>query len=187
MGTNLKDVYFCQMNRTTELSKKMSNRNIPSHQIGASYFGRPVDTYATLFPILDCHLPKSNEPAKFPVYDQHNMFNPGQGAPFNGFAKNVDVETVLRNTVHPLQKAPQSKYIPGTRSDLFHNQYLTQTTEKKNMKNNLLFQKQVFNNFNPNRCGLGYKLFNNHTRVQTKDLPFDGDDTRKNSNINNTN
>ena len=58
MGTNLKDVYFCQMNRTTELSKKMSNRNIPSHQMGASYFGRPVDTYATLFPILDCHLPK---------------------------------------------------------------------------------------------------------------------------------
>ena len=115
------------------------------------------------------------------------MFNPGQSAPFNGFSKNVDVETVLRNTVHPLQKAPQSKYIPSTKSDMFHNQYLTQTTEKKNMKNNLLFQKQVFNNFNPNRCGLGYKLFNNHTRVQTKDIPFDGDDTRKNSNINNTN
>ena len=38
MGNNLKDVYYCQMNRTTELSNRMASRNIPSHQMGAAYF-----------------------------------------------------------------------------------------------------------------------------------------------------
>ena len=55
------------------------------------------------------------------------------------------------------------------------------------MKNNLLFQKQNFSPFNPNRCNLGYKLFNNHTRIQTKDLPFLEEETRKKEPINNTN
>ncbi len=185
MGTNLHDVYYCQMDRNTELSSRMSNRNIPSHQIGQSYFGRPVDTYATLFPMLDCHLPSSVNHGKFPTYDQHKMFNPGQSAPFNGFAKNVDVETVLRNTIHPLQKAPQGKYIPDTKSDLFHNQYLTQTKKHQIMKNNLLFNQPQFSAFNPNKCNLGYKLFNNHTRVQTRDLPFKSNETRKTEKINN--
>jgi hypothetical protein len=172
MGTNLHDVYFCQMNRTTELSNKLFNRNIPSHQFGPNYFGRPVDTYATLFPMLDGHLPTSVNHGKFPVFDQQKMFNPCQSSPYNAFAKNIDIETTLRNTIHPLQKAPQSKYIPDTKSDLFHNQYLTQTEKKYNMKNNLLFQKQNFSPFNPNRCNIGHKLFNNHISFQTKDISF---------------
>tara|TARA_B100001063_G_C16776202_1_gene565626 strand:- start:5736 stop:6305 length:570 start_codon:yes stop_codon:yes gene_type:complete len=187
MGTNLHDVYYCQMDRNTELSNKMSNRNIPSHQIGQSYFGRPVDTYATIFPMLDCHLPSSVNHGKFPTYDQQKIFNPGQSAPFNGFAKNIDVETTLRNTIHPLQKAPQSKYIPGTKSDMFHNQYLTQTTKPQHIKNHLLFQTQNFSAFNPNKCNLGYKLFNNHTRVQTLDLPFHEHETRSRKDNNNEN
>ena len=187
MGSNLHDVYYCQINRNTELSNRISERNIPSHQMGQSYFGRPVDTYATLFPMLDCHLPSSVSHGNFPVYNQQKIFNPGQSAPFNGFAKNVDVETVLRNTIHPLQKAPQSKYIPDTKSDMFHNQYLTQTEKKHIMKNNLLFQQTNFAAFNPNRCNLGYKLFNNHTRVQTLDLPFLEEEIRTKKIIKNQN
>ena len=179
MGTNLHDVYYCQMDRVNELSTRMSDRNIPSHQMAQHYFGRPVDTYATVFPMLDNHMPSSVQHTRFPIYDQHKQFNPGQAAPFSGFSKNVDVETVLRNTVHPLQKAPQSKYIPGTNSDMFHNQYLTQTNNKVQMKNNLLFQQTNFSPFNPNKCGLGHKIFNNHTRVQTKDLPISEKKVRK--------
>ena len=47
------------------------------------------------------------------------------------------------------------------------------------MKNNLLFQQTNFSAFNPNRCNLGYKLFNNHTRVQTLDLPLEGIRTKR--------
>ena len=66
MGTNLHDVYYCQMNRTQELSNRLYDRNIPSHQIGQAYFASPVDTYATVFPILDCHKPSTVTKAKFP-------------------------------------------------------------------------------------------------------------------------
>ena len=83
MGTNIKDVYYCQMNRTTELSNRMSNRNIPSHQIGSAYFARPVDTYATVFPMLDCHLPSSVGHGNFPVYNQQKIFNPLSTKRFN--------------------------------------------------------------------------------------------------------
>ena len=34
MGSNLHDVYYCQLDRTKELSDRMYNRNIPSHQMG---------------------------------------------------------------------------------------------------------------------------------------------------------
>ena len=48
MGSNLKDVYYCQQERNQELSDRMYSRNMPSHQLGAAYFARPVDTYATV-------------------------------------------------------------------------------------------------------------------------------------------
>ena len=90
MGENLHDVYYCQMERTTELSNRMYDRNIPSHQMGMAYFARPVDTYATVMPVLDCHKKSTVEKASFPIYNQRLIFNPGSGAPYNGFASNVD-------------------------------------------------------------------------------------------------
>ena len=101
MGSNLKDVYYCQQERTQELSDRIYSRNMPSHQLGAAYFARPVDTYATVMPILDCRKPATVTKAHFPVYNQSNVFNPGQGAPFNGYSRNVDVESRLHNSFAP--------------------------------------------------------------------------------------
>ena len=47
------------------------------------------------------------------------------------------------------------------------------------MTNNLLFKQEQFNAFNPNECNLGYKLFNNHTRVQTKNIELTSENTAK--------
>ena len=49
MMPTLHDVYYCQMDRTKELSDRMYSRNRPSNQMTLSYFTRPVDTYATSF------------------------------------------------------------------------------------------------------------------------------------------
>ena len=75
------EVWICNMERTQELSDRMYGRNMPSHQLGAAYFARPVDTYATVFPMLECHKPTTVVKAKFPQYSQTKMFNPGQSAP----------------------------------------------------------------------------------------------------------
>ena len=177
MGTHLHDVYYCQMNRNQQLSDRMYDRNIPSHQIGQSYFARPVDTYATKFPMLDCHKPSTVEKAVFPPYSQRQVFNPGQAAPYEGYSKNVDIESALHNSFHPLQRCVQGKYIPGSRSDMYNANYLIPSSKPVKMTNKLLFKKEDFNPFNPNECNLGFKLFDNHTRQQTKNLKLTSENT----------
>ena len=177
MGTNLHDVYYCQMDRTQQLSNRLFDRNLPSHQMGQSYFARPVDTYATVFPILDCHNPSTVNKAQFPQYNQQLMFNPGQSAPYEGYSNNVDIESKLHNSFHPTQKCVQGKYIPGSRSDMYNANYLIPASKPVRMTNNLLFKKTQFNAFNPNQCNLGYKVFNNHIRVQTKNIKLTSENT----------
>ena len=172
MGENLHDVYYCQTNRTTELSSRMYKRNIPSHQMGMAYFSRPVDTYATVMPVLDCHKRSTVQKAKFPIYNQLQTFNPGSGAPYNGFANNVDVETILRGTTQPLQKCSQREYIPSSRSDLYNAGHIINSNPQK-MTNQGLFKEERFNAFNPNKCNLGHKLFNNHIRQQMKNVELE--------------
>jgi len=178
MGTNMKDVYYCQMGRTQDLSDRMYKRNIPSHQMGMSYFSRPVDTYATVMPILDCHPASTVHKADFPRYTQDKIFNPGQSAPYEGFSRNVDVESVLHNSFHPTQKCVQGKYIPGSGSDMYNASYLVPTSSPVEMTNSLLFKEERFSSFNPNQCNLGHKLFNNHTRQQTKDISLSKNDDK---------
>ena len=170
MGTNLHDVYYCQLDRNQELSDRMYNRNIPSKTMTQSYFFRPVDTYATVMGMTDKHKPARVEKANFTPYSQKHTFNPGQGAPFDGFARNIDVESQLHNSFHPMQKCVQGKYIPGSNSDMYNANYLIPTTKPVEMKNHLLFKEESFYSFNPNSCNLGYKVFNNHIRQQTKDM-----------------
>tara|TARA_B100000902_G_C27288643_1_gene905850 strand:+ start:776 stop:1330 length:555 start_codon:yes stop_codon:yes gene_type:complete len=177
MGTNLHDVYYCQMDRTQQLSNRLFDRNLPSHQMGQSYFARPVDTYATVFPILDCHKPSTVNKAEFPEYNQQLMFNPGQSAPYEGYSNNVDVESKLHNSFHPTQKCVQSKYIPNSRSDMYNANYLIPASNPVRMTNNLLFKKTQFNSFNPNQCNLGHKVFNNHIRIQTKNIELTSENT----------
>jgi hypothetical protein len=172
MQTNLHDVYYCQLDRNQELSDRMYKRNIPSKQMSASYFLRPVDTYATVFPMTDNHKKSGVVKANFSSYSQRNTFNPGQSAPFDGYSRNVDVESSLHNSFHPLQKCVQGKYIPGTKSDMYDSRYLIPTTIKVNMTNELLFKEENFNSFNPNKCNLGHKVFNNHIRQQTKNTDY---------------
>ena len=179
MGENLHDVYYCQMERTTELSNRMYDRNIPSHQMGMAYFARPVDTYATVMPVLDCHKKSTVEKASFPIYNQRLIFNPGSGAPYNGFASNVDVETVLHGTTRTLQKCSQREYVPMSNSDLYKPGHIINNKPVR-MTNNGLFKKERFNSFNPNKCNLGHKLFNNHMRQQMKNVELE---SQNNSNV----
>ena len=75
-----------------------------------------------------------------------------------------------------LQKwAPQNSYIPGSESDMYQvNKNVGMTTPEQTARtlgpHQLLFKREQFDHFNPNKCGLGGDRFNNHTRQQTKNL-----------------
>ena len=105
---------------------------------------------------------------KFPQYNTNTEFSPGNSLPFDGYQKNIDTESKLRDIIFPMQKCVQSKFIPDTSSDLFNNSYLTQTSKPVTMTNQLLFRNEAFNPFNPNMCNIGNDTFNNNTRVQVK-------------------
>ena len=160
--------YLCNTERTTELSDRMYARNIPSRQLMMTYGPRAVPTRYVMMPVEDCRKTPDVPCLLEPNYSTRINFSPGNSLPFDGFQNNVDVESKLKNIIFPLQKAGQSKFIPDSKSDLFNSQYLTRTNNKVNMTNKLLFSKQKFNQFNPNTQNIGYKYFNNHTRVQIK-------------------
>jgi hypothetical protein len=163
-------VFYCNQKRTQELSDRMYSRNLSSAPVKMQYSIRSVPTRYVQMPILDCHKPVTVPCQQKPIYNTDTMFMPSNTLPFNGYQANVDVETKLHNTIFPLQACPQAKYIPGTNSDMFNSNYLTTATKPVYMTNQLLFNQQKFNPFNPNMCNTGHKLFNNHTRVQIRDL-----------------
>jgi len=171
MENVIKGVYFCQQNRTTELSNKMYKRNVPNVPLQMNYDPRPVETRFVRMPIIDCRLPNNTPCERRPIYNTRFMFaGSSQSLPFNGFQSKIDTESKLMNINFPLQNCPQSKFIPHSLSDLYNTTYLTPSIKKTKMTNELLFKKEQFAPFNPNTCNLGHETFNNNTRVQIKNI-----------------
>jgi len=165
----VKGVYFCNNKRTTELSERMYNRNVPVQPLNMTYGPRSVPTRYVHIPMLDCRKSSQVSCVDYPTYNTNTDFAPGSSLPFEGYQQNIDVESKLKDIIFPMQKCVQSKFIPDSSSDLFNNSYLTQTDKKTNMTNQLLFSNQKFEAFNPNTCDVGHNTFNNSTRVQIKD------------------
>lgn len=119
-------------------------------------------------------IPQYNVPVVPPgTYDKYVQSNANgrnySNGPYNGFAGNVDNETVLRNQVVPLHRGDAHSYIPSTRSDM----YVTQQASLSNRvpgvatkQFNDLFEESSFASHDPNVLGGGGDVFSNHTREQ---------------------
>lgn len=160
--------YYCNQNRTTELSNRMADRNKPNQHMQMFFGNRPVQTRQVHMPMLDCRKPSNVGVDLLPVYNNLTHFAGGSSLPFNGYQENVDVESKLKNIIFPLQKAAQSKYIPDSTSDMYCNYYLTANNGDMPMPHKLINKKEKFNHFNPNTLNVGNNLFYNNTRVQTR-------------------
>lgn len=158
--------YRCQQDRTTELSDRMFNRNVPDTALEPVYNYRPAHTRRTVMPIMDCRKMATSN-LVYPTYNT-SQFNPGTDtAPFSGFVTAIDTESELFSVNKKLDKCDQTSYYPNSSSDMFENDYLYKNSNKKCLKSHTLLNKhEQFNPFNPNKCGLGRQLFSNHTRQQ---------------------
>ena len=163
-------VFYCQQERTQELSDRIYDRNTTSAPIKMSYSIRPAQTRRVHMPILDTRKEATVPCQQKPTYNTDTMFPPATSLPFNGYQANIDVETRLRDTIFPLQACPQADFIPGSHSDMYNSSYLVAESRPVHMTNQLLFTQERFAPFNPNTCNTGFKLFNNHTRVQIRNL-----------------
>jgi hypothetical protein len=91
------------------------------------------------------------------------------GGTYDGFAGNVDSETVLRGHVVPLGRSDIHQYIPSSGSDMY-------VTNQASLSNRLpgvntrqfqgLFEETRFRSHDPNVLGGGGDVFCNHTREQ---------------------
>lgn len=153
------------------INQNIYQRNIPSENMQVSLPQRSVSTKYAHFPILDSRR-ESNVLLNYArPYDNNQMFFPGTRKPhFCGFAQNVDLESNLRNQFFALQKADQANYVPNSNSNMYEN-HINFTTTNKNLDNELLFNNEDFDNFNPNISNkIGNEIFLNSTRVQLKNL-----------------
>ncbi len=158
------DAYICQQYLTDELNDRLFARVTPSKTLEPYFEFRAVGTREQTMPVFDCRT-KSSVPLVQHGFDVEKTFNPGQKAPLSGYCNNIDIETRLRNTIHPIQKGnAQGIYIPDTSSDLFNLKHVPLYEETP-------LEKQAPHN--PNKCGIGNKFFANHTRQQTKNIKLE--------------
>jgi hypothetical protein len=162
----------CVSKLQEEENKKLYDRNIPSQPLQPYLNVRPVMTKYSFLPIVDPRRDLSVPLEQMPTYKTTHVFNPGNnGAPWSGFASNINIESDLRNQIYALQKCSQSVYVPNSNSDLFDYSFKVEHTKNK-QTHPLLFETTHFDNFNPNPDSkvLGSNLFMNNTRVQVRDL-----------------
>ena len=160
----VKGVYYCNIGSNEELNNRLSERNVPSAPLQPQFSIRPVSTKYSMLPIFDRRADTTVPIENQPIYSVNTVFNPGNaGAPWSGFASNINKESILRNQFFALQKCGQSSYMPSSSSDLY-NVVVGGRNEEQPFPN--LFKEQKFNNFNPNTCDLGGDVFNNFTREQ---------------------
>jgi hypothetical protein len=106
------------------------------------------------------------------TYNQEQIFNPGNGgAPWSGFASNVNHESELRGQIFALQECSQAIYVPTSQSSLY-NVHWKNANPSLNQPFPDLFKKEEFGpvSTNTDPSVIGYALFNNATRQQLKNL-----------------
>ena len=160
-------IYYCNNNDNLELSNKIYERNLPSHNMKPNINTRPVMTKYSTLPVVDRKKTDHQVSLKeYGMYNAHTMFNPGKGAPAAGFFNNVNTESILRNQFFALQKSDKAVYVPSSDSDLYNVKITSRPVEQPHPD---LFREQEFNVFNPNVINGGNKIFNNSTRLQMLD------------------
>lgn len=149
------------------ISHPIAQRNIPSSNMETAYINHPTSTRKIIMPIIDCRKESNVSKMEYSTYHPSNTFHPGQSAPYNGYASNIDHESTLFNRFAPLQRGGQHLFVPDSRSELYneHNYANGRPIPFKQLN-----KQELFNPFNPNKCNLANNLFQNHTRQQTKDL-----------------
>lgn len=173
-------VLLQHFNNLNFINKDIYNRNIPSQILQPNFSPRSLETRYRKFPILDNK--KNNvQIDSCNTFNTHSTFYPGNEKPhFNGFASNIDQESILRSQIFALQKGEKHVYVPSSNSDLYvetvnEKSYLDlnqlknqkeidkkllekELHERKNMKyknedtisNSNMFIKEEFDSFNPN-------------------------------------
>lgn len=182
MSGVVEGIFYGQFERTEELNKRISQRNIADRHLENWFTPVPFATKQMRFPMVNCNhttscaISSSYEPPKLnvehPVYNISQEFAPVTRAPpFAGFSTNVDMESNLRNQFYAAQKSNRAVYIPSSNSDLYK---VSVYGRDEQQTHPLLFAPQEIGaadgNKHPFVENIGRERFMNHTRTQLRAL-----------------
>ena len=146
-------------------------RNIPSQPLQPYLDARPVMTKYSILPIVDPQKYVATPLIQQATYCPEKVFNPGNDfAPWSGYASNVNHESELRGQIFALQNCDQATYVPSSKSSLYNVKWKDESNIIQPYPT--LFKTETFEPSNPNTFPerIGFALFNNATRQQTRDL-----------------
>ena len=144
------------------------SRNIPSKPLQPYLDARPMSTKFTCMSVgANPSVSRHSGVWQYATFSPKHTFNPGDGAPWSGFASNINIETELRRST---TNNPETTYIPSSYSSLYQVKWSNTVTPSQPFPE--LFQSPTFASFDPNPSSqhIGLGLFNNDTRQQLKDL-----------------
>ena len=87
------EAYYCQQERTTQLSDRMYKRNLAEGSLAPHMIARSVSTRLETLPMMDCRKVVPTKMANYGAYDSMETCHPGSSAPYSGYCNNVDIET----------------------------------------------------------------------------------------------
>ena len=89
----VKGVYYCNQNRTTELSERIYNRHQATIPMQMNIDPRAVNTRRVVMPIIDCTRPSFEKAERRPIFNTKLNFAGGAASlPFNGYQSNIDID-----------------------------------------------------------------------------------------------
>jgi len=153
------------------ISLRSYERNIPSNSLQPYLDARPCMTKYSILPIVDPRTQSNVSLIQQATYSPDKIYNPGNDSgPWSGYASNINHESELRNQLFALQNCSQATFIPSSKSSLYDVHWQNANKQEQPFPN--LFQTEQFCpvNPNPNPNHIGYAVFNNATRQQTRNL-----------------
>lgn len=163
-------ISYGQYSRVDEINQRTVERQFADKPMKPCLDLRSLPTKYALFPLIDRRAPSQEPMHKYLDHSSKSNFCPNiSKGPADGFMRNVETETALRNQYFALQHgADQSVYVPSSTSDLYGFEavgrqevqpFLTIATQYK-------FEGRVHPNLASGK--IGQDRFNNNTRTQLR-------------------
>jgi hypothetical protein len=175
INNNNFNVILQNFEKQNNINNNIFSRNLSNTELEPQFSFRPSSTKYQVMPILEPMEENKDVKKNYELFNTNNVFYPGTSKPhFNGFAKGIDRESVLRNQFFALQKGDQYQYIPSSSSNLYSIDNFSNTLnniDNNSLNNSILFRQERFNDHNPKLFShVGNDFFNNSTRYQLNSM-----------------
>jgi len=168
-------IIYGQYDRLNELNDRIKGRQFSDQPLQPNYDPRPVPTKYSHFPIIERRKTAAIETplAKYLDYSPETNFAPisGKGT-VDGFLRNVNTESTLRNQYFALSNANQRYYIPSSNSDLYRDRPVAGSLNEQQPYPYLFDKPSSFESYNVVEPEVGSLTFFNDTRSQLRGNGF---------------